>query len=111
MTDWKAAKQAAAEAMFYGPTRDFWKNHPLPEREALEIEKRHYELQAALDALEAAGYGITKLEPDDAMAKAGSQEWGLVWSTDDDGMNGCLDYDGCRKVYTAMIKAAQADME
>jgi hypothetical protein len=67
-------------------------------------------LQAALDALKAHGWFLTRYTPTEAMTTAGAaEEWptpDIYGDIDEDRRRGTIDY-----IYNAMIKAAQADME
>jgi hypothetical protein len=89
MTDWKAATKAAAKAI-----SDHDGDMP--------IALAHEFLQAALDALKAAGYVYVPTDP----------TLGMVYAAVDAGGGKRKLYDHqARDAWHAMIKAAQADME
>lgn len=90
MTDWKAAKEAAAKAIWSASRgTEYQVYDTIDTRPPIVVTGSEMQLLAALDALKAHGFVII--------------DWNRVR---DLGLDGCVILDD-----TVMIKAAQADME
>jgi hypothetical protein len=111
-TPWQKAKEAAAKLLFrkfhagggYGP--ETWEENP-DTIKAAWLEQ----VAAVLSTLKANGYVVVPKEPTEAMKRAGDETDIGLWHAEGQGISYFGGLDDLGNIYTAMITAAQQEME